>query len=64
MSKMSEMAMTIEELRNAAPGIVDADRNPIMTRSEVYSGVYGRASITFYAFNSSGNKGMPAVAGQ
>ena len=28
-----------------APGIVDADRNPIMDRSEVYSGVYGRASI-------------------
>ena len=26
--------------------------------SEVYSGVYGRASITFYAFNSSGNKGI------
>ena len=42
----------------SAPGIVDADLNPIMTRSEVYSGVYGRASITFYAFNSSGNKGI------
>lgn len=41
-----------------APGIVDADRNPIMTRSEVYSGVYGRASISFYAFNSNGNKGI------
>ena len=40
----------------SAPGIVDADRNPILTRSEVYSGVYGRASITFYAFNSSGNR--------
>ena len=25
----------------SAPGIVDADRNPIMERSEVYSGVYG-----------------------
>ena len=42
----------------SAPGIVDADLNPILTRSEVYSGVYGRASITFYAFNSSGNKGI------
>ncbi|ERL25338.1 DUF2815 family protein [Mitsuokella sp. oral taxon 131] len=41
-----------------APGIVDADLNPIMSRSEVYSGVYGRASITFYAFNSSGNCGI------
>jgi len=41
-----------------APGIVDADRNPVLTRSEVYSGVYGRASITFYAFNSQGNRGI------
>ncbi len=41
-----------------APGIVDADRNPILERSEVYSGVYGRASINFYAFNSNGNKGV------
>ena len=28
-----------------APGIVDADRNPIIDRSEVYSGVYGRGWI-------------------
>ena len=41
-----------------APGIVDADLNPILSRSEVYSGVYGRASISFYAFNSNGNKGI------
>jgi hypothetical protein len=40
------------------PGIVDADRNEIIDHSEVYSGVYGRASINFYAFNSSGNKGI------
>ena len=41
-----------------APGIVDADRNPVLERSEVYSGGYGRASIYFYAFNSNGNKGI------
>lgn len=41
-----------------APGIVDEDRQPILDRSEVYSGVYGRASINFYAFNSNGNKGI------
>jgi len=41
-----------------APGIVDADRNVILTRSEVYSGVYGRASINFYAFNTNGNRGI------
>lgn len=37
---------------------MDADRQPILERSEVYSGVYGRASINFYAFNSNGNKGI------
>ena len=43
---------------NSAPGIVDANCSPILERSEVYSGVYGRASISFYAFNSNGNKGI------
>lgn len=42
----------------AKPMRIKVDRNPILTRSEVYSGVYGRASISFYAFNSSGNKGI------
>lgn len=41
-----------------APGIVDANRQPILDTSEIYSGVYGRASINFYAFNSNGNKGI------
>lgn len=41
-----------------APGIVDANRQPIIERSEVYSGVYGRASISLYAFNSNGNRGI------
>ena len=40
------------------PGIVDVNVQPILTRSEVYSGVYGRASINFYAFNSNGNRGI------
>ncbi|MBQ3893687.1 MAG: DUF2815 family protein [Clostridia bacterium] len=43
---------------STAPGVVDADRQPILETSEVYSGVYGRASINFYAFNSNGNKGI------
>ena len=41
-----------------APGIVDAACQPIIDRGEVYSGCYGRASISFYAFNSNGNKGI------
>jgi len=43
---------------STAPCIVAIDCSPILTRSEVYSGVYGRASITLYAFNSNGNKGI------
>ena len=43
---------------NTAPGIVDADCQPILDRSEVYSGVYGRASVNFYAFNSNGTRGI------
>ena len=40
------------------PGIVDANRQDILDHSEVYSGVYGRASINFYAFNVNGNRGI------
>ena len=40
------------------PDVVDRDLQPVIERSEVYSGVMGRASISFYAFNSNGNKGI------
>ncbi|CQR25020.1 phage protein [Streptococcus varani] len=40
------------------PGVVDGNRQEIIDTSELYSGIYGRASITFYAFNSNGNKGI------
>jgi hypothetical protein len=40
------------------PGIVDKNVKAILDQSELYSGCYGRASITFYAFNQNGNKGI------
>lgn len=40
------------------PGVVDAHLNPITDTSELYSGITGRASISFYAYNTSGNKGI------
>ena len=43
-----------------APQIVDRNVQPILDRNEVYSGVYARVSINFYAFNSKGNKGVAA----
>ena len=45
------------------PQIVDAHVQPILERSEVYSGVYARVSINFYAFNSNGNKGIACGLG-
>lgn len=40
------------------PSIVDADLEPIMDKDEFYSGCFGRASINFYGYNQSGNKGV------
>ena len=48
---------------STAPEIVDKARDPILNRSEVYSGVYARASINFYAFNSNGNRGIACGLG-
>ena len=46
-----------------APQIVDRAVNPIIDRSEVYSGCYARVSINFYAFNSNGNRGIACGLG-
>lgn len=40
------------------PGIVDKECNKILDQDEVYSGCYGRASISFYPYNVSGSKGI------
>lgn len=40
------------------PNVVDKNVQPILDSTEVYSGCYGRASITFYAFNVNGNRGI------
>ena len=48
---------------NTAPQIVDRSVKPILDRSEVYSGCYARVSLSFYAFNSNGNKGVACGLG-
>tara|TARA_R110000851_G_scaffold141057_1_gene278638 strand:+ start:13545 stop:14078 length:534 start_codon:yes stop_codon:yes gene_type:complete len=40
------------------PGIVGPDREEIMSNEEFYSGCFGRASINFYGYSASGNKGV------
>jgi len=41
-----------------APDIVDVAREPIDDEDKVYSGCFARASISFYPFDTNGNKGI------
>ena len=41
-----------------APLVVDLDKQDIIDQTEVYSGCFARASITFYPFNTAGNRGI------
>lgn len=45
------------------PQIVDQQVQPILDQNEVYSGCYARVAVTFYAFNSNGNKGIACGLG-
>lgn len=46
-----------------APQVVDAKVQPILDQNEVYSGCYGRISVTFYGYNANGNRGIAAGLG-
>lgn len=46
-----------------APQVVDGKVQPILDQSEVYSGCYGKISVTFYGYNSNGNRGIAAGLG-
>jgi len=43
---------------NRKPIIVDSNKNEIIDPSEIYSGVYGKAALSFFAFNKNGNRGI------
>lgn len=46
-----------------APQIVDYNVRPIIDQSEVYSGCYGKISITLYSYSFGGAKGIAAWLG-
>lgn len=46
-----------------APQIVDKNVKPITNQTEIYSGCYGKISVTFYGYNYSGTKGIAAWLG-
>ena len=43
---------------DTAPGIVDRYRQEVTNRSMVYSGIYCKFSVNFYAYSASGNRGI------
>lgn len=40
------------------PEVVDANIQPVLSPTAVYSGCYGRVSIRFYPYNAAGRKGI------
>ena len=46
-----------------APQVVDRKVQPIIDQSEVSSGCYCNVSVTFYGYNSNGNRGIAAGLG-
>jgi hypothetical protein len=43
------------------PTVYDKNLNEIITPEEIYSGCYGRASVSFYPFNTKGKRGIAAA---
>jgi len=43
-----------------APKVLNADRQEIIDPTEVYSGCYGRVSMTFFAYSGDGKRGVSA----
>lgn len=58
-----ENAYFLNANSNTAPQIVDKNVQPILDRGECVSGDYARVSISFYAYNVNGNKGVACGLG-
>ena len=43
------------------PVVIDENKVEILSPREIYSGCYGRVSISFFAFDKAGNKGVGAA---
>lgn len=50
--------LTASSQADRKPEIVDLNMNPIINQSEMYSGVYAKVSIRFFAYASNGKKGI------
>lgn len=43
------------------PKVLDVNRQEIIDPTEIYSGVYGKVSMTFFAYSGDGKRGVSAV---
>ena len=43
---------------NTRPGIVDRNKAPIVDEEEIYSGVWAIVSVTFFPYDTNGNRGV------
>ena len=43
---------------NNPPGVVDERRQPILDPNEFYSGCYAHVHVTFFPYNTAGNRGI------
>lgn len=41
-----------------APQVVDANLNPVINQTDVYSGCYARVCVNFFPYNSNGKRGV------
>lgn len=48
----------INATSNQQPGVLDRDKNELIDKTKLYSGVYAKVDINFYPFLASGNKGV------
>lgn len=53
----------IKAKSNRQPGVVDRHVQPILDQEEVYSGMYARVSLNFFAYSASGSNGVSAALG-
>lgn len=50
--------MNVRSSEKFRPGVVDKTNQKVLDESEVYGGVFGRVSMTAYAYAIQGNKGV------
>lgn len=50
--------VVVEARTKQKPGVVDKNREEILDLNEVYAGCYCRATLTVYAYDKAGNKGV------